>query len=256
MNNAKTQTESAIQTLSRLTGGLAHEIRNPLSTLKMNVQLLQEDLRELPADAPAVGRSLRRAETMKAEIDRLSNILDGFLRFVTRHEPNLQAIDLNAVIRQSVDFFEPQASAQNVQLATVLADGPLTARIDADRIKQAVFNLLLNAVQAMPTGGDLTVRTRRSDTGRLQIVVADTGTGIAAEHRERIFDAYYSTKKGGSGLGLAMTARIVDEHNGTIDVQSTVGSGTTFTIELPQADTIDQRVHSNRTPDNRHLRES
>lgn len=241
MTDTRNQSESAIQTLSRLTGGLAHEIRNPLSTLKMNVQLLQEDLRELPADAPAVGRSLRRAETMKTEIDRLSSILDDFLRFVTRHEPNLKAVDLNAVIRQIVDFFEPQAAAQHVQLATDLADGPLTARIDADRIKQAVLNLLINAVQAMPSGGTLTVRTRRSDTGRLQILVADTGTGIAPEHRDKIFDAYYSTKKGGSGLGLAMTARIVDEHNGTIGVQSEMNCGTTFTIELPQADTIDQR---------------
>ncbi|MEE8170896.1 MAG: ATP-binding protein [Phycisphaerae bacterium] len=251
--------------LAAVTGGLAHEIRNPLSTLKVNLQLLREDWRELASTDPAVGdavrRSLLRLDTMVREVDRLSRILDDFLRFATRHEFELRPHDLHGLLRELIGFVEPTAAAQNVAVKLSLDAGATRVAIDVDRFKQAVLNLLLNALQAMPNGGTLTVRTRDvseipdsggdgnsagadprstnseelSSTGlnAVAVAVADTGEGIAPDRRARIFDPFYSTRKGGTGLGLATARRIVSDHGGTIDVRSELGVGSTFTITLP-----------------------
>ncbi len=239
--------------LGALTGGLAHEIKNPLSTVGLNIQLIEEDLEELaqaiPADAPAhdqLGRVQRRFESLSRETQRLRTILEDFLRFAGRVKLDRTPTDLNALVGELADFFAPQAQAGNVNLRTQLSPQPPLARIDAGLMKQAVLNLLINATQAMteardagkPHGGcdELIVRTERIGVLRgdeVRIHVTDTGPGIAADEIDRVLQPYFSTKRGGTGLGLPTARRIVEEHGGTLAVHSETGRGTDFTISIP-----------------------
>jgi len=215
--------------LGILTGGLAHEIKNPLSTIQLNLQLLREDL---PDGEPFTTRIVNRLTTVQKEASRLRDILDDFLRFAGKMELDRRPLDLNRMLEDMVDFFHPQAQAQRVQLRFQPGDGELVAPVDERMLKQALLNLMINAVHAMPQGGELILSARRQD-GRAVIDVIDTGRGIEPQVLGRIFDAYYSTKKGGHGLGLAISKRIVEEHGGSITAVSEVGKGTDFRIELP-----------------------
>jgi signal transduction histidine kinase len=215
--------------LGTLTGGLAHEIKNPLSTVQLNLQLLQEDL--LP-DNPAYQRIISRLQTVRQETSRLRDILDDFLRYAGRIEIARQPVELNHLLEELVDFFTPQAQLHRVQLRLRRAPSDVTAAVDPKLIKQAVLNLMLNAIQAMPNGGDLILSLSQGD-GEAVIDVIDTGSGIAPEAIEKIFQAYYSTKRGGTGLGLAMSQRIAEEHGGRLVVQSEVGKGSDFKLHLP-----------------------
>jgi len=213
--------------LGTLTGGLAHEIKNPLSTVQLNLQLLQEDL-----SPETESRVLNRLLTVKRETARLRDILDDFLRYAGRLELDRQPTELNAMLEELTDFFAPQAQLQRVQLRLQKSPADIVASIDPKLIKQALLNLMLNALQAMPQGGELMLECSLDDA-LARIDVTDTGTGISREAQERIFDAYYSTKKSGTGLGLAMTRRIVQEMGGRITVQSEEGKGTRFSLMLP-----------------------
>ncbi len=242
MKDTVNKSESAIEQLSRLTGGLAHEIRNPLSTLKVNLQLLYEDLRELSeeysGDKERIRRNLLRIETMKSEVDRLRDILDDFIQFVKHRKAEYKRCDVNKLIRELVDFYEPQAVGNGIRMRCQYYDKPLIGNVDSDLLKQAILNLFINAQQAMPEGGELMIRTSR-EGDMIKIEVIDTGVGIEhnnVEELNKIFEAYYSTKKEGTGLGLAMTRRIIEQHNGRIFVHSEVGKGTSFTILLPASD--------------------
>jgi signal transduction histidine kinase len=221
--------------LGTLTGGLAHEIKNPLSTVQLNLQLLQEDL---SPDNPAYNRIVNRLNLVQRETSRLRDILDDFLRYAGKIELDRKPVDLNAILEELVDFFTPQALVNKVQPRWRPAPGPVVVNADAKLIKQAVLNLMLNAVQAMAErdgrerGGDLILSASGQD-GEARIDVIDTGPGIAPDALERIFDAYYSTKKSGTGLGLAMARRIAEEHGGRITVSSEVGKGTDFQVHLP-----------------------
>jgi len=224
--------ENPLEELSQLTGGLAHEIRNPLSTLRVNLKLLAEDLRELDVENDTVRRSLLRIDAMHNEVRRLSNILDDFVRFVAMHQLALATHDLNKVVAQLIEFFEPQAANAKVRIMTHFCSDPLKCRLDANLVKQAFLNLFLNAQQAMPNGGDLMVRTCRAGN-QARADISDTGIGIDEANLGRIFDAYFSTKKGGVGLGLAMSRRIIREHAGDIRAESQPGKGSNFSITLP-----------------------
>jgi signal transduction histidine kinase len=215
--------------LGTLTGGLAHEIKNPLSTIQLNLQLLREDL---PDDEPAAGRIVNRLTTVQKEAARLRDILDDFLRFAGKMELDRRPLNVNRLLEEMVDFFSPQAHIQRVQLRFRPADGEIVAPVDERMMKQAILNLMINALHAMPQGGELILSAARAD-GRAVIDVIDTGRGIDADALPKIFDAYYSTKKGGHGLGLAISKRIVEEHGGSIRAVSEVGKGTDFRIELP-----------------------
>jgi signal transduction histidine kinase len=216
--------------LGTLTGGLAHELKNPLSTVQLNLQLLGEDL--LPEN-PSYSRLVSRLHTVQKETSRLRDILDDFLRFAGRMELMRKPTDLNVMLEELVDFFSPQAQLQRVQLRLQKSDEPVVANVDERLLKQAILNLLINALQAMPQpGGEIMLSARRSD-GRAVVDVIDTGAGMDAHTRQRIFDAYFSTKRGGTGLGLAISRRIVHEHNGEITVTSEPGKGSDFTIALP-----------------------
>ena len=214
--------------LGTLTGGLAHEIKNPLSTIQLNLQLLREDL----PDGEDFTRIKTRLTTVQKEASRLRDILDDFLRYAGRMELVRKPTDVTGLLEEMVDFFHPQAQLQRVQLRLRRAEGSLVVPLDERLMKQALLNLMLNALQAMPGGGEIILSARRDD-GRVVIEVADTGKGMEPEVLERIFQAYYSTKKGGHGLGLAISRRVVEEHGGTIGAVSEVGKGTRFRIELP-----------------------
>jgi signal transduction histidine kinase len=215
--------------LGVLTGGLAHEIKNPLSTVQLNLQLLAEDL---DRTHPLYDRLVTRMGTVQRETSRLREILDDFLRYAGKIELDRRPVDLNELLIELVDFFAPQAQLQRIQLRLDPGAGPVRADVDSKLIKQAVLNLMLNAMQAMPEGGEMILRAGRDDAGTT-IDVIDTGPGIAPENVGKIFQAYYSTRRSGTGLGLAMTRRIVEEHGATIQVRSEVGKGSDFTLHFP-----------------------
>src|SRR4051812_22825058 len=216
--------------LGTLTGGLAHEIKNPLSTVQLNLQLLREDL---DPDDPAHGRMVRRLETVQKETSRLRDIVDDFLRYAGKLELNKQPTDVNVMLDDLIDFLTPQAQVQRVQLRRRPSDGPLVVRLDERHIKQTLLNFMINALQAMPeVGGEVILSARRED-GRAVIEVTDTGRGIEPAALPQIFDAYYSKKKGGTGLGLAIAKRLAEEHGGRVGVTSELGKGSVFRVELP-----------------------
>jgi signal transduction histidine kinase len=217
--------------LGTLTGGLAHEIKNPLSTVQLNLQLLAEDL---TPDNPAYPRIVNRLHTVQKETSRLRDILDDFLRYAGQLELDRRPTDLNELLEELVDFFLPQAQQQRAKVRLRRADQPLVAPVDPRLIKQAVLNLMLNALQAMPEGGELILSASKDD-GAALIDIIDTGKGIAPEAIDKIFQAYYTSKKGGTGLGLAMTQRIVKEHGGQLSVTSEMGKGSDFQLRLPLA---------------------
>jgi signal transduction histidine kinase len=216
--------------IGSLTGGLAHEIKNPLSTIQLNLQLLQEDL--LP-DNPAYSRLVSRLGTVHRETSRLREILDDFLRYAGRIELDRRPVELNGLLEELVDFFSPQANLQRVQLRLKKHPTPVVVNVDARLLKQAVLNLLINGLQAMGDGGGELILSLSVQGKNAVIDVIDTGPGIPPEQLLRIFQAYYTTKKGGTGIGLAMARRIAEEHGGEIGVRSEVGKGSNFRIALP-----------------------
>jgi signal transduction histidine kinase len=216
--------------ISQLAGGLAHEIRNPLSTLSLNLDLLAEDFHD--AESPRDRRVQQRVDRLKREVQRLYDILENFLRFARVQELKLAPTDLNALIEELRDFYEPQASTQGIVVRTYCSPDLPLLDIDADLLKQALLNLMLNAEHAMADGGELIITTRR-DGSFVVIDVTDTGIGMSEEVRSRIFDPFYSTRPGGSGLGLPTTRKIVEAHYGTIDVRTVPGKGSQFSIRLP-----------------------
>ena len=212
--------------LGTLTAGLAHEIKNPLSTVQLNLQLLQEDV------GPATPRVTNRLNTVTREVVRLRAILDDFLRYAGRLELQREQIDLNDLLADLVDFLAPQAARTAVQLRQMPADRPLLACVDPRLIKQALLNLMLNALQFMPGGGELIVGGR-SEGPDAVLTVTDTGPGIPPAEQAKVFDAYFSKRRGGTGLGLAMTRRIAREHGGTVTLASEPGKGSSFSITVP-----------------------
>jgi signal transduction histidine kinase len=216
--------------ISQLAGGLAHEIRNPLSTVSLNLDLLAEDFQK--PESARDRRVLKRVERLQHEVNRLSDILENFLRFARVQELGLQSVDLNAVVDELRDFYEPTASTRGIVIRTFLAANLPPIRIDADLFKQALLNLVLNAEHAMPSGGELMLTTRH-DGAWVLLDVIDTGVGMSDEVRTRIFDAFFSTRAAGSGLGLPTARKIIEAHGGSIQVQSEPGKGSQFTIRLP-----------------------
>lgn len=215
--------------LGTLTGGLAHEIKNPLSTVQLNLQLLQEDL---VADRSTAPRVLSRLSTITREASRLRDTLDDFLRYAGRLEIQPQPIDLSEMLGELVDFLSPQAQLSRVQLRQAHPEQKVPASVDHRLIKQASLNLMLNAMQAMPSGGELIVAATVRDQ-HVELSFTDTGPGISAQDQAKIFEAYFSKRKGGTGLGLAMTKRIAEAHGGRVELKSEVGKGSSFCIILP-----------------------
>ena len=221
--------------LGSLASGLAHEIKNPLSTMTITLGLLREDFEG--SDAPRDRKVLRKIQLLEGEVTRLEHILQDFLRFAGGHTVRPELVSVNEWLDELLDFFEPSLTGSRIRLVRRLAPKLPAVLVDRELMKQAVLNLLTNAKQAMPEGGELTVRTWSSGD-RVRIDVSDTGAGIPPEHLPRIWEVYFSTRERGTGLGLPTVRRIVAEHGGDVTVQSKARQGTCFSVFLPVPPTI------------------
>jgi len=231
-----------LEELGKLTGELAHEIKNPLSSIKINLKLAREELEAAKSsEANQTGqgqsshrftRALRKIAVVEKETDRLEQILEGFLRYIGRTELQLASVDISSLISDMVDFYSPQARSHSIIIRQQLYDKPLVCKADEGMLKQVILNLFINARQAMSDGGELLIRTARRKKDAV-IQISDTGSGIAPDKLPKIFDAYYSSRPQGSGLGLPTAKKIVEAHKGTISVDSELGKGTSFTIRIP-----------------------
>lgn len=221
--------------VAAMAGSVVHEIKNPLSTLSINAQLLLEEWSD--ASTPREVRTLKRLKVMASEVERLESIIQSFLRFTERHELNLRETSLNRLIEDLEEFIAPEAQRHNVATRLGLDPSLPPFRFDAELMRQVLLNLILNAVRAMEKdGGELILRSRReTKDGQLWAVVdvVDTGVGMSADVREKIFNLYFSTRKDGTGLGLATSKRITEEHGGFIEVESAEGKGSQFSVFLP-----------------------
>jgi signal transduction histidine kinase len=213
--------------LGRLTSGVAHEMKNPLNAMMIHLELLKE---RLDPSSEEVQQSL---EIIGSEIRRLDRAVQGFLKFIRPQELNLKPVDPNALVKDVAALLEAEWKKEGVRFALQLdpALPPVTA--DEELLHQVFLNIVLNACQAMPRGGTITIRTQRERPEFVSVRVTDEGVGIGSEDIDKVFTLYYTTKPDGSGIGLSMVYRIVQMHDGDIDVQSEVGRGTTVTVRLP-----------------------
>jgi signal transduction histidine kinase len=216
--------------LAELAGSFIHEIKNHLSTLGLNLQLLAEDFEE--PQSPRERRALTRIQRLQGECQRLVEVSNDFLRFARVKDLALAPCELGKVVEEMLDFFGPTARSANIDIKCyVPADLP-PLDIDREMFKQALLNLMLNAEQAMPGGGELTIQASREPPG-VSLSLIDTGKGMPADVLAKVFQPFYSTRKGGTGLGLPTTRKIVEAHGGRIEVQSEPGKGTKVTLLLP-----------------------
>jgi PAS domain S-box-containing protein len=227
--NTQLQVSERLAALGRITAGVAHEVKNPLNSMRLWLENLKESL---PADADESAH--QAVHVLDVEIDRLDAVVKRFLDFSKPMDVRLEPTQLADLLRDVLEVAKPQLEQANVEVAQLLPIGIPEVFVDRDLLKQAVLNLVLNAVEAMPNGGQLQLTlSRRGDVA--EIAVGDTGKGISPENRQKVFQLFFTTRPGGSGIGLASTFRIVQLHNGSIDFTSEVGRGTTFRIELPLA---------------------
>jgi len=226
--------------LAHLAGGLAHEIKNPLSTMAINLALLEEEFtrsaRTRDPESPELSarekRCMKRVVTLQREISRLEHIVEDFLTYARGGEINRSPQNLLEIVREVLNFVSTEDDLQEIRHHVEMPSSLPLAILDASAIRRALLNLVVNARQALPMGGELIVRVVREGS-HVILTITDTGVGMSAEDLEHCFDAYWSTKKNGTGLGLATTRRIIQEHEGTISVVSELGRGTSFKIVLP-----------------------
>lgn len=229
-NNTEQELRARYLEIAEMAGGLAHEIRNPLSTISLNLGVLREELDG--ADTPRDQRMLKRLTAIQTECDRLEKFLNDFLQFTRVMELNCQSVDLSEFVAELIEFIKPEFSRQNIEISPHLGTNLPTVKLDEAFFRRGLLNLTRNAQQAMPDGGVLEFQTYLADD-RVILEIIDTGKGIPENVREKIFDAFFSTKTGGSGLGLPTVRKIVEVHQGEIQCASEIDKGTRFRISLP-----------------------
>jgi len=227
---ARARESQRLAFVGALASGLAHEVKNPLSTLRLNLRLLEEDLAE--SGQPGASRMQSRLQVLCQEVERLNDVLNDYLRFARQHQLHPQPANLNDVLEEILEFVRPEALRRNVQLRHRFAANLPQAQLDVNLLKQALLNLIVNAFEAMPDGGEIIVETACDGTS-MTTRVTDTGSGIPPEDLDNVFRVYYSTKRTGTGLGLPTARRIIQEHGGSLELQSEPGRGTQVTVALP-----------------------
>jgi PAS domain S-box-containing protein len=213
--------------LGRLTSGVAHEVKNPLNAMMIHVELLKERLEDA---GPDVKQSL---EVIGGEIRRLDRVVQGFLKFMRPQELTLKPVDLNAMLQSVGALLEAESQSHGVRFVLDLDAALPAVSADEELLRQAFINILQNAVQAMPQGGAVRIRTRAEGLDWVRVAVTDQGVGIAAEDLDKIFKLYYTSKPGGSGIGLSVVYRILQLHDGTVEAKSQPGRGTAMIVRLP-----------------------
>ncbi len=224
---------SSYAQLAELAGGFIHEIKNHLGTLSLNLQLLAEDFED-PQNLRE-RRALQRIQKLQGECNRLVDVSNDFLRFARIRDLPLTPENLGRVVEEMVDFFAPSAKVANIEVKSFLPSDLPPVLLNVEMFKQALLNLMLNAQQAMPQGGMMTIQACMNDAKEVCLSLIDTGNGIKPEILAKVFEPFFSTRAGGSGLGLPTTKKIIEAHRGRIEVQSELGKGTKFTLCLPTA---------------------
>jgi signal transduction histidine kinase len=212
--------------IGRLTSGVAHEVKNPINAIVVHLEVLREKLQQLDPDTQ------RHMDVIGSEIHRLDRVVQTLVDFTRPVELRLSDIDLRQLIEEVVLLASPDAEQHGIHIEQASPAEQLPVKADADLVKQALLNIVLNGVQAMSEGGTLTI-TARHNNGTAEIDIQDQGHGIPEAIRDKVFNLYFTTKKKGSGIGLAMTYRIIQLHNGAVDFESHEGEGTTFHLRLP-----------------------
>ncbi len=223
--------------IGRLTSGVAHEVRNPINAIMVHLQIMREKIQGIDPE------SRRHMDVIGSEIQRLGRVVQTLLDFTKPVELRLVETDLRRLTEEVAMLAGPEAARHGVIVQTDLSDGPLPVKVDADLVKQAVLNIANNGIQSMPNGGTLTLSGHRDD-GIVQIDIADQGGGIPPEVGEKVFNLYFTTKKTGTGIGLAMTYRVMQLHNGDVSFDSRPGQGTTFHLRFPAQEQTRTAVRS------------
>jgi len=213
--------------LGRLASGVAHEVKNPLNAMRIHLELLKTRLTE---ERPEV---LENLDVIAQEIQRLDRVVQGFLKFVRPQELHLVPVDINALLAEVARLTIPEAAQSEARIVLALAPDLPPVMGDAELLQQAVTNLVTNAIEAMREGGTVTLATRLLPQEAIEVRVSDEGVGIPPEDLDKIFRLYHTTKPNGSGIGLSLVYRILQMHDGRIDVESTGGRGTTMVLTLP-----------------------
>lgn len=226
MESEAAQESRLIETLA---AGVAHEVRNPLNSVQINLSILEQELLELLPDRDAhVFNVLRK---IAGEIKRLDDFVSEFLRFARPPKLNVERLPVRPLITDLAAFITPECSKKGVTLDLDLR-GPESALIDGFQLKQAILNLVLNALQATPAGGHVTLRTA-GDKSRLVVAVVDDGEGMSAERRAKALTPFFTTREEGTGLGLPLVRRIAEQHGGSLELSSAPGEGTTVSLVFP-----------------------
>ncbi len=228
--------------IGRLTAGVGHEVKNPINAIVVHLELMRNKLGD------ADHRAMRHLEVIESEIQRLDRVVQTLVDFSRPVELQLKEQDLRRVVSAVLMLASAELETRDVHVESDLPDRPVMARVDSDLLKQALLNVVLNGAQAMAEGGNLKVRL--AEDGRMALLsIHDQGGGIPDDVRDKIFDLYFTTKKDGSGIGLAMTYRIVELHNGSIEVESDATHGTTFILRFPLNTQQESRARGYLMPD-------
>lgn len=223
------ETSRRLSASGRITRGVAHEVKNPINAIVLHLQLLQHKLQQVDPD------TRRHMDIIDSEIHRLDRVVQTLVEFTRQRELHMQEVDLRRVVDEVALLALPDAEVHHVHFVRLHSPEPLPVKVDIDFLKQALLNVVINGEQAMPDGGTLTISSHVED-GNAIIEVRDEGSGIPKDVQEKIFELYFTTKKGGSGIGLAQTYQIMQWHYGSVEFQTSEGKGTTFRLQLPLAE--------------------
>jgi signal transduction histidine kinase len=218
-------TSEKMAVLGQLSAGLAHELRNPLSAISGAVEILKEDMTPSDEHERLIGVATQ-------EVERLNLLVEDFLILTMPMQKNQSSVDLGKIVSDTVDSFTKTIRRSNIEIVNGIEEG-IYVRAHSYRLKQAVWNLLMNSIDAMPAGGRVTLSSELKD-GKVILKFSDDGRGIEDKIKSRLFDPFFTTKEVGTGLGLAIVQKVIEGYNGKVDVVSSPGKGTTFIITLPR----------------------